>query len=404
MSIDKANHGGETLVRPPTHPVPQLQKPFEESMVESVDDQADQEVPMDAMARRTILLEGTRYERVIAGRWRQKPGEKYHPLWKLVAQMSFGMHLLAENMAISEEEVMRILQSHVDDIDGFLERTTEDFDLAQSDIHERIRCLKLPLSHVEVFDRMLEDRVFRASILDGNEKIDHVISRTKRAAKDALKDVQKGFDATNVLEKYLTKLNSAWTRESPEHEAVLVAMLGNAEGWRRAFLELHLQGNKLTGSLKKLAEVVAEMERRAAIVSRNQVVRLIRVDTIKRHANTSRHELKNRDILVPRRAIMPIRRVAQSLARSRCRLSLGVIIGRRTHLTALRCLDFQVDLIVATILVEEPPRIPLSGLDRVLQRLRKGLPNKTFNPSLLRSAPKVPTSPVRRMITISNAA
>ncbi|KAJ9641756.1 hypothetical protein H2204_002818 [Knufia peltigerae] len=273
MSIDKANHGGETLVRPPTHPVPQLQKPFEESMVESVDDQADQEVPMDAMARRTILLEGTRYERVIAGRWRQKPGEKYHPLWKLVAQMSFGMHLLAENMAISEEEVMRILQSHVDDIDGFLERTTEDFDLAQSDIHERIRCLKLPLSHGEVFDRMLEDRVFRASILDGNEKIDHVISRTKRAAKDALKDVQKGFDATNVLEKYLTKLNSAWTRESPEHEAVLVAMLGNAEGWRRAFLELHLQGNKLTGSLKKLAEVVAEMERRAAIVSRNQVAR-----------------------------------------------------------------------------------------------------------------------------------
>ncbi|KAL6245351.1 hypothetical protein RBB50_007349 [Rhinocladiella similis] len=289
MSIDKANHGGETLVRPPTHPVPQLQKPFEESMVESVDDQADQEVPMDAMARRTILLEGSRYERVIAGRWRQKPGEKYHPLWKLVAQMSFGMHLLAENMAISEEEVMRILQSHVDDIDGFLERTTEDFDLAQSDIHERIRCLKLPLSHGEVFDRMLEDRAFRASILDGNEKIDHVISRTKKAAKDALKDVQKGFDATNVLEKYLTKLNSTWKRDSSEHEAVLVAMLGNAEGWRRAFLELHLQGNKLTGSLKKLAEVVAEMERRAAIVSRNLVARAQKSKHISSQKNNHVH-------------------------------------------------------------------------------------------------------------------
>ncbi|KIW16443.1 hypothetical protein PV08_06496 [Exophiala spinifera] len=278
MSIDKADHGGETLVRPPTHPVPQLQKPFEESMVESVDDLADHELPMDAMTRRTVLLEGKSYERVIAGRWRQKQGEKYHPLWKLIAQMSFGMHLLAKSMAISEEEVMRILQSHVDDIDGFLERTTEDFDLAQSDIHERIRCLKLPLSHGEVFDRMLEDRTFRASILDGNEKIEHVISRTKRATKDALKDVQKGFDATNVLEKYLSKLNSTWKRDSSEHEAVLVAMLGNAEGWRRAFLELHLQGNKLIGSLKKLAEVVAEMERRAAIVSRNLVVSVFVLD------------------------------------------------------------------------------------------------------------------------------
>ncbi|OAP65184.1 hypothetical protein AYL99_01156 [Fonsecaea erecta] len=264
MSIDKGSNAGQAFVRPPAHPVPQLQQPFEESMLESITDQTPEDVPSDAMTRRTILLEAPTYQRVIAGRWKQKPGEKYHPLWKLVAQLTFGMHLLSQNMAISEEEVMRILQSHVDDIDAFLERTTEDFDLAQSDIHERIRCLKLPLAHGEVFDRMLEDRSFRASILDGNEKIDHVMSRTKKAAKDALKDVQKGFDATNVMEKYLTKLNSTWKRDSPEHEAVLVAMLGNVEGWRRAFLELHLQGNKLAGSLKKLAEVVAEMQQRAA--------------------------------------------------------------------------------------------------------------------------------------------
>lgn len=274
MSTDgsKGSNGGQTLVRAPIHPVAQLQKPFEESMLESLHDMFDQDVPLDAMTRRTMLLEAPTYNRVIAGRWKQKPGEKYHPLWKLIAQLSFGMHLLAENMALSEEEVMRILQSHVDDIDGFLERTTEDLELAQSDIHERLRCLKLPLAHGEVFDRMLEDRAFRASILDGNEKIDHVISRTKRSAKDALKDVQKGFDATNTLEKYLAKLQNSWQRESPEHEAVLVAMLGNAEGWRRAFLELHLEGNKLAGSLKKLGEVVAEMQRRAAAVSRNIMV------------------------------------------------------------------------------------------------------------------------------------
>ena len=133
---------------------------------------------------------------VVAGRWKQKPGEKFHPLWKLVAQMSFGLHLLARNMAKSEDEVMKILQAHVDDIDGFLERTSEDFELAQNDMHERLRCLKLPLQHGDVFDRMLEDRAFRASILEGNEKIEHIVSRTKRMLKDALKDVQKGFDAT----------------------------------------------------------------------------------------------------------------------------------------------------------------------------------------------------------------
>ncbi|EXJ64195.1 hypothetical protein A1O7_00531 [Cladophialophora yegresii CBS 114405] len=271
MSIDKISNGGQAIVPPPSHPVPQLQLPFEESMMESINDEVADDIPTDAMVRRSMLLEAPTYQRVIAGRWKQKAGEKYHPLWKLVAQLTFGMHLLSQHMAISEDEVMRILQSHVDDIDAFLERTTEDFDLAQSDIHERIRCLKLPLSHGDVFDRMLEDRAFRASILEGNEKIDHVISRTKKAAKDALKDVQKGFDATNVMDKYLSDLTSTWKRNSPEHEAVLVAMLGNVEGWRRAFLELHLQGNKLAGSLKKLAEVVSEMQLRAAAVSRNLV-------------------------------------------------------------------------------------------------------------------------------------
>ena len=280
MSIEKNNNGGQVWVLPPSHPVPQLQKPFEESMVESTSDELVGDIPSDAMTRRTMLLEAPRYERVIVGRWKQKPGENYHPLWKLVAQLTFGMHLLSQNMAISEEEVMRILQSHVDDIDAFLERTTEDFDLAQSDIQERIRCLKLPLAHGDVFDRMLEDRSFRASILDGNEKIDHVVGRTKKATRDALKDVQKGFDATNVMEKYLTKLSSTWRRMAPEHEAVQVAMLGNVEGWRRAFLELHLQGNKVTGSLKKLTEVVSEMQHRAAAVSRNLVAKAQRTKHI----------------------------------------------------------------------------------------------------------------------------
>lgn len=260
--------------QPPQHPVPQLQGPFEESMMESLTEIEEEEQNADSVARRKLLLQGDRYERVCAGRWKQRPGEKFHPLWKLSAQLSFGLHLLAQGLAKSEEEVMRILQSHVDDIDGFLERTTEDFDLAQSDVEERLRHLWLPLQHVQVFDRMLDDRTFRTSIVEGNEKIEHIVERTSEAMNDALKDVQKGVDATGALGKYLTNLKNTWTDRTPELEAVYVAMLGNVEGWTRAFMDLQLQGNKLAVSLVQLAGIVGEMQRRAGTASRKVLVSL----------------------------------------------------------------------------------------------------------------------------------
>jgi hypothetical protein len=255
----------------PRHPVPQLQGPFEESMAESINETTESAKP-DPIARRTMLLEGPTYERVCAGRWKQKPGERFHPLWKISAQMSFGIHLLVKGLAKSEDDVMNILQTHVDDVDGFLESTTEDFDLAQSDVAERLRYLKLPLEHVEVFDRMLEDRTFRVSIVEGNEKIEHIMERTSEATKDALKDVQKGLQATNALGKYLEKVNLSWTTRSSEHDAVFVAMVGNVEGWHRAFEDLYHQGSRLGVSLVQLAGIVSEMQRRAGVASRKTLV------------------------------------------------------------------------------------------------------------------------------------
>ena len=255
----------------PRHPVPQLQGPFEESMAESINETIDNAKP-DPIARRTMLIEGPTYQRVCAGRWKQKPGEKFHPLWKISAQMSFGIHLLAEGLAKSEDDVMNILQTHVDDVDGFLESTTEDFDLAQSDVSERLRYLKLPLEHVEVFDRMLEDRAFRVSIVEGNEKIEHIMERTSEATKDALKDIQKGLQATHALGNYLEKVNLSWTTRNEEHDAVFVAMVGNVDGWHRAFKELYHQGNMLGQSLIELAGIVSEMQRRAGVASRKRLV------------------------------------------------------------------------------------------------------------------------------------
>ncbi|KAL9113962.1 MAG: hypothetical protein Q9227_002096 [Pyrenula ochraceoflavens] len=256
-------------MRTPLHPMPQLQGPFDESMLESLNEApGGRSDKVDAIARRSQLLQNEKYERIVAGRWKQRPGEKYHPLWKLTAQLSFGMHLLAQNLAKSEEDVMRILQSHVDDIDSFLEGTSEDFDLAQADIHERLRYLKLPLEHGDTFERMLQDRSFRSSIIEGNEKIEHIIDRTSEAMKDSLKDIQKAVDATAALSKYLQTLRRDWHSKSPEVEAVYHAMLGNVNGWSKALGSLQWKGKRLGVALVQLSGVIIEMAKRVAAVSK----------------------------------------------------------------------------------------------------------------------------------------
>ncbi|KAI9872200.1 MAG: hypothetical protein M1830_001920 [Pleopsidium flavum] len=262
--------------QPPVHPVPTMQGAFEESMMETLNEDSgryseERAAKVDSLTRRKLLLEQAEYQRTCAGRWKQKPGEKFHPLWKLVAQISFGMHLLQQELAKSDEEVIKILQTHVDEVDGFLERTTEDFVLAQNDIDERIRYLRLPLEHPQVFDAMLEDRSFRMSIVEGNEKIEHIVDRTAAAMNDALKDVQKGLDATRELAKYLKRLDKTWEVRSEEHESVYLAMVGNTKGWNRAFLELQLKGNSLGVALVQLGGIVAEMQRRAGVASRKNL-------------------------------------------------------------------------------------------------------------------------------------
>lgn len=263
--------------KPPVHPVPQMQGAFEESMMETLNESEDPESldrmsTADSVSRRKMLLEQDEYQRTVAGRWKQRPGEQFHPLWKLVAQISFGMHLLQQGLAKSDEEVIKILQTHVDEIDGFLERTTEDFDLAQGDIDERIRYLKLPLEHGSVFDTMLNDRNFRIAIVEGNEKIEHIIDRTAAAMNDSLKDVQKGLDATRELAKYLTRVDKQWDGRTEEHDSVYLAMIGNTEGWTRAFLTLQSKGNALRRALVQLGSIVAEMQRRAGAASRKNLV------------------------------------------------------------------------------------------------------------------------------------
>ncbi|KAI4261383.1 MAG: hypothetical protein L6R42_003416 [Xanthoria sp. 1 TBL-2021] len=296
--------------KPPVHPVPQMQGAFEESMMETLNESEDPESldrmsTADSVSRRKMLLEQDEYQRTVAGRWKQRPGEQFHPLWKLVAQISFGMHLLQQGLAKSDEEVIKILQTHVDEIDGFLERTTEDFDLAQGDIDERIRYLKLPLEHGSVFDTMLNDRNFRIAIVEGNEKIEHIIDRTAAAMNDSLKDVQKGLDATRELAKYLTRVDKQWDERTEEHDSVYLAMIGNTEGWTRAFLTLQSKGNALRRALVQLGGIVAEMQRRAGAASRKNLVP-VRSAHGSRYAVESQTRSSHNSLTPPKSPLKPL--------------------------------------------------------------------------------------------------
>ncbi|EDO03780.1 hypothetical protein SS1G_06261 [Sclerotinia sclerotiorum 1980 UF-70] len=254
----------------PKHPINSMQGAFAESMEEASDTTRTAPKIGDAATRRKILIEQDVSEDTHSLRWQRQPDQKYHELWKLMAQISFGIYLLLNGIARDEEQVMSILQGHVNEVDGFLEMTLEDFDLAQSDIEERLKHLKLPLQNITIFDAMLEDRAFRSQIVSGNERIEHVITRTAAAMKDTLLDAQQGMDACKEFTIYLAgqKDNMTWRQQRPNMERVFDAMCGNVEGWHKAYVSLQTKGHHLGVALVQLGTIVAEMDRRAGRVSR----------------------------------------------------------------------------------------------------------------------------------------
>lgn len=260
-------------IQVPTHPIASMQGAFAESMQEA-SEASTPSIPRNrlgtAAERRQLLIDQDISEETHAARWREKPGQQYHQLWKLMAQISFGIYLLLNGIAKDENQVMTILQGHVDEVDEFLETTLDDFDLAQEDIDERLKFLKLPLENIVIFDAMLEDRAFRLQIVNGNERIEHVIQRTAKAMNDALKDVQQGLDACKEFTIYLAKEVDAavWRKERSDMEKVFDAMKGNVEGWYKAYVSLQTKGNHLGVALVQLGSIVAEMDRRAGEVSR----------------------------------------------------------------------------------------------------------------------------------------
>ena len=280
-----------TIEAPPVHPIMTMQGAFEESILESTqpDDDATNG-PLsssmrltpsasgdlsEARARRRQMLEKDDYSSIASSRLPKKAGAKYHAFWKLTAQISFGIHLLHDQLAKSDDEVVKIMQAHVDEIDAFLERTTEDFDLAITDISERINFLKLPLEHIEIFEVMLADKKFCTSIVEGNGKIETIVNRTARAMNESLLDIAKGIEATSELGKYLDTLGAQWSDENQEFLGIYTAMRGNTEGWYRCFRRLQLKGSSLGVLLVQLGSMLTEMSKRVGAAGRKGPVSYI---------------------------------------------------------------------------------------------------------------------------------
>ncbi|KAH6900639.1 hypothetical protein B0T10DRAFT_393018 [Thelonectria olida] len=257
----------------PRHPVPSMQEAFAESLLEVTNGQEGPGKPklreLDAKGRREKLIEQGAEDDPFDTPWRYRPGQEQHEVYKLISQITFGVYLLLNGLAADNTLVVSILQGHIDEVDEFLEVMLEDFAQAHQDLTERIAHLQLPMGNRHAFEGMLEDRAFRAQILAGNEKIDHILARTNAAMKQWDDDIDAGLRSS---EAFMDWLNEQKIQEFPmstlDLSKIYQAMKGNSDGWLNAFDELNNQAQELNGLIIKLMTIVAEMEKTAGEVSR----------------------------------------------------------------------------------------------------------------------------------------
>lgn len=256
----------------PLHPIASMQDAFAESLDEATRGSLEQKPKLktlDAKARREKLLDEDKSEGPPNRLWRFRPGQKCHELRKLMAQISFGVYLLIKGMANSNAQVLSILQGHIDEVDEFLEAAMEDVRLATQDLNERLDFLKLPMENMEIFEQMLENRKFRLQIVEGNVKIEHILSRTSTAHTQTIRDISEGLRAAKQFSQYLVDNEKGqWRQDRSDVVDVFDAMKGNTEGWYNAFSSLESQSTLLSGLCVRLSTMIVEIDKRAGEVSR----------------------------------------------------------------------------------------------------------------------------------------
>lgn len=256
----------------PLHPIPSMQEAFAESLEEATKADLSQKPKLrdqDPKQRREKLLDQDRSQGPPNRLWRFRPGQRCHELRKLIAQISFGVELLIKGMANSDAQVLSILQGHIDEVDEFLEAAMEDVQQAISDLKQRLDFLQVPLQNMTVFEQMLENRKFRLQIVEGNVKIEHILSRTSTAHTQTIRDVSEGLWGVKQFSQYLKdNAKGSWRHKRPDVVDVFDAMKGNTEGWYSAFTTLESNSTLLSGLLVQLSSLVVDIDKKAGEVSR----------------------------------------------------------------------------------------------------------------------------------------
>ncbi|KAF3762207.1 hypothetical protein M406DRAFT_341474 [Cryphonectria parasitica EP155] len=249
-----------------------MQEAFAESLEEATRAGLSQKPKLreqDAKARREKLLDEDKSRGPPNRLWRFRSGQKCHELRKLIAQISFGIELLIKGMANNNAQVLTILQGHIDEVDEFLETAMEDVRMATTDLKDRLDFLKVPMTNMEVFEQMLENRKFRLQIVEGNIKIEHILSRTSTAHTQTIRDVAEGLRAVKQFSEYLRDNDrGTWRQNRPDVVDVFDAMKGNTEGWMKEFTTLESSSTMLSGLLVQLSSVVVDIDKKAGEVSR----------------------------------------------------------------------------------------------------------------------------------------
>lgn len=264
----------------PLHPLPSMQAPFEESMLDATGEtgHVPYQAPKRSVKQRQHMLcreetaEELSWNYTYNCHWRHYPKGKYHPLVKTITQIVFGVHLLHQRLEKSVADVADILLKHVNELDGFLQRANDDLENSLKDMLFRHKCLRVPMEHVSEFDRLLEDRAYRAQLLDGNIVIERTITRMSTLLNDYLTDMEIFREANNGLDLYLLNIGIEWTYHNEDVRKIYSAMCGNTGGWSQFLQSLVAKAERLGVVLVQVSSYCNEIEKRCGAASRRSLV------------------------------------------------------------------------------------------------------------------------------------
>ncbi|KAF2122123.1 hypothetical protein BDV96DRAFT_537196 [Lophiotrema nucula] len=264
----------------PIHPLPSMQAPFEESMLDATGETGfvPFQNPNKTLEARQQLLCRTQeateqdWNCTYNCHWRSRPKGKFHPLLKTITQIAFGIHLLHQHLEKSVADVADILLKHVNELDGFLQRANEDMEGSLRDMLFRRKCLKVPMEHVNEFDRLLDDRMYRAQLLDGNIVIERTINRMSTLLNDYLIDMSTFRDGNHDLNLYLRSITGTWVDDNDDVGKIFGAMCGNTSGWAQFIQSLVTKAERLGVVLVQVSSYCNEIEKRCGAASRRSLI------------------------------------------------------------------------------------------------------------------------------------